>query len=344
MVPARKSMPMNDFSPGSIFRLPVYRCSAMVVSHGANLGDCLSFADDLVLDDTYFVRPSARSVYLALAPGAEGAFTVTGNTDTGRPGATIHLDSCLTFMSMQGVTTEVLVLVEVDEDGAVDEIYALPLVPLKSKEELVLVGIDTENAHAKLGEYACVSFTSGTHITMANGEQRKVEDLKVGDRVLTRDDGPQPLRWIGQTTVRAVGEFAPVHIAAGALHNSGELVVSPEHRLFVYQRSDELGAGRSELLIKARDLVNGSTVTRTDGGFVEYYQLLFDDHQIIYAEGIAAETLLADLRNSPVLPDDVVAKLKSGSLRHSDRSYMDFDLPQADGTDVVAVLRRASTG
>ncbi len=337
---------MNDFSPSSIFRLPVYRCSAMVVSHGANLGDCLSFADELVLDDTYFVRPAARATRLALAPGENGTFTITGNTEIGHPGATIHLDSCLTFMSIHGITAEVLVLVEVDEDGDVVEIYALPLAPLQPKQELVLVGVDTDNARAKLGEFACVSFTRGTRITMATGEQRRVEDLKVGDRVLTRDDGAQELRWIGQTTARAVGEFAPVHIAAGALHNADDLVVSPEHRLFVYQRSDELGAGRAELLIKARDLVNGTTVTRTDGGFVEYYQLLFDDHQIVYAEGIAAETLLADLRSSAILPEDVVAQMRAGTLRHSDRSYLDFDLlPVAKGDeDLTVALRRASTG
>ena len=144
----------------------------------------------------------------------------------------------------------------------------------------------------------------------------------------------------------ALVEFARVHIAAGALHNSNDLVVSPEHRLFVYQRADELGAGRSEVLIKARNLVNATTVTRTDGGFIEYYQLLFDDHQIIYAEGIAAETLLADLRTSSALPPEVAARLQSGSLRHSDRSYLDFDLPPAakGDEDLTETLRRASTG
>ncbi|WP_323783452.1 Hint domain-containing protein [Thalassovita sp.] len=337
---------MNDFVPSSVFTLPVYRSAAMVVSYGANLGDTLSFADELVLDDTYFVRAGAKPARLAVAPGRNGMFTITGNTETGTPGATIHLDSCLTFMSSDGATTEILVLVEVDEQGHVAEIYALSFAPLRSKDELVLVGVDTENARTKLGEIACVSFTRGTHITMATGEQRKVEDLAVGDRVLTRDDGPQELRWIGQSTTRALGEFAPVHIAAGALHNTNDLVVSPEHRLFVYQRSDELGAGRSELLIKARNLVNGTTVTRTDGGFIEYYQLLFDDHQIIYAEGIAAETLLADLRTSSALPPEVAARLQSGSLRHSDRSYLDFDLPPAakGDEDLTETLRRASTG
>ncbi|MCG7492888.1 Hint domain-containing protein [Thalassobius sp. Cn5-15] len=337
---------MNDFAPYSTFNLSAYRSGALQVSHGANLGDALSFADELVLDDTYFLKSNALKARLSVVPGRTGAFTIAQRSDVGCAGAALHLDSCLTFMSPDGRTTEMLVLVEVDEAGDVAEVYALPLSPLMAKTDLTLVGIDKESAHTKLAEIACVSFTSGTRITMATGEQRRVEDLRVGDRVLTRDDGPQVLRWVGQSTVRALGEFAPVLIKAGTMHNADDLIVSPEHRLFVYQRTDELGAGRAEVLIKARDLVNGRTVVQLDGGFVEYYQLLFDDHQIIYAEGIAAETLLADMRTSPALPDELAKRLETGALRHSDRSYLDFSLSTfelAEG-DVTQLLRRASTG
>jgi hypothetical protein len=336
---------MNDIVPNSVFVLPAYRSAALQVSHGANLGDALSFADELVLDDTYFVKAAARSARLAVVPGRNDIFTIAPSTELGTPGSQLHLDSCLTFMSPDGTTTEVLVLVEVDDRGGVLEIYALPLSPLRAKVEMALVGIDTKNPRAKLAEVACVSFTAGTRITMATGEQRQIQDLQIGDRVLTRDDGPQVLRWVGQSTVRALGEFAPVLIKAGTLHNANDLIVSPDHRLFVYQRTDELGAGRSEVLIKARELINGETVVQLDGGFVEYYQLLFDDHQIIYAEGIAAETLLADLRTSPVLPEEVAARLKSGVLRHSDRSYMEFSISDLDikGVDLTTMLRRAST-
>ena len=67
-----------------------------------------------------------------------------------------------------------------------------------------------------------------TRITMATGAQVPVEDLRPGDRILTRDDGPQPLRWIGQRTTRASGLFAPVLIRAGTLNNARDLVVAPQ--------------------------------------------------------------------------------------------------------------------
>ena len=58
----------------------------------------------------------------------------------------------------------------------------------------------------------------------------------MGDRVLTSDDGVQAIRWIGVTTLRATGALAHIVIEAGALNNEHDLVVSPDHRLFIYQR------------------------------------------------------------------------------------------------------------
>ncbi|MEZ5674816.1 MAG: Hint domain-containing protein [Thalassovita sp.] len=250
-------------------------------------------------------------------------------------------------MSPDGRTTEVLIFVELEPDGHIAALYALPLARMSSKTDYRLVGVDTETARTKLAQVAFVSFTRGTHITLATGEQRRIEDLQVGDRVLTRDDGPQDIRWIGQSTTRAVGDFAPIRIAAGVLHNTDDLIVSPEHRLFIYQRSDELGVGRSELLIRARHLVNGTTITRQDGGFVEYFQLLFDAHQIIYAEGIAAETLLLDERTRPALPEELATTLQESGLRHSADLLRDYEVEESlldRDTDMAALLKRATTG
>ena len=180
---------------------------------------------------------------------------------------------------------------------------------------------------------------------MASGAQRAIETLAIGDRVLTRDDGPQPLRWIGRTTTRAVGEMAPILITKGALNNSADLLVSPEHRLFIYQRSDALGAGRAEVLVRARHLVNETTVLRREGGFIDYFQLLFDSHQIIYAEGIAAETMLVDTRTRAALPPELAEKLAQSLPGHTNRPHLQFEVPDdlLNRPDAAELLRRAST-
>jgi hypothetical protein len=201
------------------------------------------------------------------------------------------------------------------------------------------VGVDRAVAATRLAEVACVSFSRGTHITLASGAQVRIEDLAVGDKVLTRDDGPQPIRWIGRTTLRATGSFAPIVIRKGTLHNENDLIVSPDHRIFVWQRQDKLGAGRAEVLVKVRHLINGTTVFQQDGGFVDYFQLMFDNHQIIYAEGIAAESLLIDPRTRAALPGEV------RSARHTPRRHTGFEVQEAllSGGDAVDVLRRASS-
>ena len=336
---------MTKTTPRPAQSIPVYRAIEFTVVTGANLGDPISFAAELDLDDTYELRKNARLFRLSVLADEAGNLSVAPDTSLGRPGAPLHLDACLTLMSGTGQTTEVLILVEVDDQGNVADVYILPLAGMEPRVGYSLVGIDRDNARQKFAEVACVSFSRGTHITMASGAQRRIEDLAVGDMVLTRDDGPQKVRWIGQTTVRAVGEFTPIRIKAGALHNENDLLVSPDHRLFIYQRSDELGAGRHELLVRARHLVNGDTVVQQDGGFVDYFQLLFDRHQIIYAEGIAAETLLVDTRTRAALPADLRDALADLLTDHGNRAHKDLEVSKAllNHPDAASLLKRAST-
>jgi hypothetical protein len=325
--------------------LPVYCSADFFVVDGANLDDPLSFAAELLLDDVYELRYAVQPKRLALYAISETKFTIADDTEIGLAGASLHLDSALTLMSPDGQTTDAMVLVEVDETGDINDIYLLPLAPLAYKTNYSLVGINTDTAAQTLAQLACVSFSRGTHITLASGEQRPIEMLNIGDRILTRDDGPQKVRWIGQSTLRAVGDFAPICIKAGTLNNDNDLIVSPDHRLFIYQRSDQLGAGRSELLIKARHLLNGDTVVIQGGGFVDYFQLLFDSHQIVYAEGIAAESMLIDTRTKSVLPDDLSKELGDVIPGHSNRPHAGLDVQEnlLDRPDAAELLRRASS-
>ncbi|MDT8329107.1 MAG: Hint domain-containing protein, partial [Roseovarius sp.] len=317
---------MSKTSPRPAQSVPVFQAVDLRVVSGANLGDSLSFASELDLDDIYELRGQARQYRLSLILDGAGPFMIAADTELGTPGSHLHLDCCLTLMSGTGRTSELLVLVEVDAAGDVLDIYAMPLAHMVPKTGYALVGVDRDTPLQKFAQVACVSFSRGTHVALASGAQRRVEDLALGDMVLTRDDGAQAIRWIGQSTVRAVGDFAPIRIRAGALHNENDLLVSPDHRLFIYQRSDALGAGRHEVLVRARHLVNGDSVLRESGGFVDYFQILFDAHQIIYAEGIAAETLLVDPRTRAALPADLGEALTTGGSGHSARPHMDFEV------------------
>lgn len=331
--------------PAPAQSVPVFRAENVRATDGANMGDPVSYADELILDDVYELASQAAPERLSILTSSANRFCVAEDTSIGTPGAQLYLDSALMFMSPDGQTQEALVLVEVDPEGNAADTYLLPLAAMLPHTEYRLVGIDTETQLQKFAQVACVSFTRGTHITLASGEQRKIEDLQLGDPILTRDDGVQKVRWIGESTVRAVGEFAPICISAGTLNNDHDLVVSPDHRLFIYQRTDEVGAGRAELLIKSRHLVNGDTVRVLDGGFVDYFQLLFDSHQIIYAEGIAAESMLIDTRTKPVLPDELAEAMGDVIPGHSDLPHAGLDVDQGllNRPDAAALLRKAST-
>lgn len=336
------SAPLMPLSP--VQSIPVYCADAFRVSDGANLGDALSFMDEVELNDIYELDSSAVQDRLGFHAGEDGQFTVAGDSALGQAEAPLFLDCALNFMTPDGHTIDILVLVETAAGGHVAEIYLLPLAPIQADTDYALVGKDRDGARHKFAQVACVSFTRGTHITMASGAQVPIQDLAVGDRVLTRDDGPQHVRWIGHSTVRATGDLAPILIKAGVLNNENDLLVSPDHRLFVYQRTDRIGVGQSEILVKARHLVNGETVLVQDGGFVDYFQILFDRHHIIYAEGIAAESMLIDTRTRSALPPELLQKLHSLLPDHGRRDAhgMDVQRQLLDRPDAIDILRRAS--
>ncbi len=289
--------------------LPVYRAAWFSVTTGANLNDPIADEAELNLTDVYRLHADARREQLSIkGDGQIEEFTVAGTSTVGRAGNRLHLDCCVTFMCPDGSTIEALIIVET-ENGMIDATYMMPLAALRKKIDHTLVSIDRSKAVARFANLGCISFVRGTHIALSDGQQVLVEDLRPGDRLLTRDHGAQVLRWIGEQTVRAVGAFAPIRIAKGALNNHGPLTLAPNHRLFIYQRQHDLGADTAEVMIRASDLVNGETVIKSEGGYVDYFQLLFDRHEIIYAEGIAAESLFPAPYLRLALPPEIGSQL-----------------------------------
>jgi Hint domain len=135
-------------------------------------------------------------------------------------------------------------------------------------------------------------YLAGTHILTVLGE-RRIEDLAVGDLVVTVDGGVKPIQWIGQRRYRRPANapwddvVKPVRIARGALKRGvphADLHLSQEHRLL-------LDGG----LVRSADLVNGTSIALdpcTDRSEIEYRHIKLAVHDVIFAEGAAAETLL----------------------------------------------------
>jgi Ca2+-binding RTX toxin-like protein len=135
-----------------------------------------------------------------------------------------------------------------------------------------------------------ICFVPGTHIATPGGA-RKIETLKVGDPVLTQDNGIRRIRWIGKSTVQAKGNFAPVRFDQYVFHGAtADLVVSPQHRMLFKGYEAELLFGEAEVLVPALHLVDGASVTRETGDTVTYIHMMFDEHEIVFAEGVATES------------------------------------------------------
>jgi len=137
-----------------------------------------------------------------------------------------------------------------------------------------------------------ICFARGTRILTPRGPVA-VENLRVDHMVLTRDNGLQPIRWINARRVPATGDFAPLLIAKGAMGNDTDLVVSPQHRMLIKGPKPELLFGQREVLAAAKHLVDGRTIHRLDGGLVDYFHIMFDQHELIFAEGAITESFHA---------------------------------------------------
>ena len=145
-------------------------------------------------------------------------------------------------------------------------------------------------------------------IATPDGE-RPAESLEPGDLILTQDEGPQPLRWIGTRQVAATGDFAPIHIRANTFGSHRDLLVSPLHRVLIRDNLAELLFGEPEVLVAARDLVNDRSVRRRAGGDVTYVHLLFDRHQVVFSDGLETESFLPGPQTTKSSERDVVDEI-----------------------------------
>lgn len=145
------------------------------------------------------------------------------------------------------------------------------------------------NAGLSPGDSGAPCFVAGTLVDTPDGP-RRVETLRAGDMVLTVDEGACPVQWVGGRTVRGSGRFAPVRIRAGTLGARRDIHVSPQHRLLISGWQAQLLFGEDEVLIAAKALINGTTITSAPCDLVRYVHLFFDRHQLISTSGLISES------------------------------------------------------
>lgn len=134
----------------------------------------------------------------------------------------------------------------------------------------------------------------GARIKTLRGE-RRIEDLRIGDRVLTRDNGYQPLRWCGRTATGAAPPFTrPIRIRKGALGRGMPervLIVAPGQRfLFGGARIHNL-LGTPEVIVAASQMTALRGVAPLPDRPLDFVHLLFDRHELVLAEGAWTESL-----------------------------------------------------
>ena len=156
-----------------------------------------------------------------------------------------------------------------------------------------------------------ICFASDTMIATPNGA-RPVGQLRAGDMVLTRDNGPKPVLWLGQTSLsgpalRRHPHLRPIRLRQGALQDGmpdEDLCVSPGHRIVVSGARARALFGCEEVLVRARDMIDYTTITQDPAVHgVAYMHLLLDAHQIIFANGVPTESFHPALAPALTLRD-----------------------------------------
>lgn len=134
-----------------------------------------------------------------------------------------------------------------------------------------------------------VCFAAGTRVETPDGPKR-VERLQVGDMVLTRDHGPQTVRWVANRHVPGQGPNAPVRIPVGALGNDRIVELSPQHRVMVAGPKIDLYFNTPEVLVRAKDLVGVNGISYVRRPVAHYVHFACDRHEVVTAHNMPIET------------------------------------------------------
>jgi len=142
-----------------------------------------------------------------------------------------------------------------------------------------------------------ICFTPNTMIATPRGEVR-IQDLREGDKVITRDNGMQEIRWIGHKPMDAADlelqpHLKPILIKAGSLGENlpeRDMMVSPQHRMLVANERTSLYFEEREVLVAAKHLLKAEGIERAQVPSTTYIHMLFDQHEVVLANGAWSES------------------------------------------------------
>ncbi len=132
--------------------------------------------------------------------------------------------------------------------------------------------------------------------------------------------GSKRIRWISSTRLKGAAlcrqpKHRPVRITAGALGDGlplRDLMVSRQHRILVRSKVAERMFGTCDALIAAIKLtaLPGIYVDE-EASEVEYFHILFDSHEVIWAEGTLSESLFTGPQALKSVPHEARAELEA---------------------------------
>ena len=257
------------------------------------------------------------------------------------------------FVVTDGAQSYSVTVIEVG-GGALPLLMFLDEIPPRNSEMWVvhqsLEGMCRSSMGPAPGGVIC--FTPGTRIETPEGP-RLVEELREGDRVQTKDNGAEEIQWIGSRRMTGARLFAmpklrPVRIRAGALgvdRPDAELLVSPEHRMLVKGDVARDLFNAPEVLVSAKDLINGGTVT-VDLALreVTYVHLLLPQHQIVWANGVETESFHPASASLSALDQNDRARLLewNARLENEPHAYGNFARRNLSSSEAAILAHEAA--
>lgn len=186
-------------------------------------------------------------------------------------------------------------------------------------------------------EHIVPCFTPGTLIATPRGEVL-VENLREGDRIITRDNGIQEIRWAGARTLtwgqlQVNPHLKPVLIKQGSLGDGlpeRDMMVSPNHRMLVANDRTQLYFDDHEVLVSAKHLVSSQGVRQVDAISTTYLHFMFDRHEVVLANGAWTESFQ---------PGDYTLR-GMGNAQRSEIFELFPELKTQEGVDGYVAARR----